>query len=131
MRITLLPHHLLCTQSYSGKGYDDTFVENMNRITQKLRTEEQTPVDIVFSTDSLCLCCPNKIKEGQCKDDGKVLLYDAKVVQYFHLEEKTYIYQDITREIRENMTPEMLHDICGNCNWYPVSACRRVLTGEP
>ncbi|WP_328223074.1 DUF1284 domain-containing protein [Faecalicatena contorta] len=65
MRITLRPHHLLCTQSYSGKGYDDTFVENMNRITQKLRTEEQTPVDIVFSTDSLCLCCPNKRRTMQ------------------------------------------------------------------
>ena len=131
MRITLRPHHLLCTQSYSGKGYDDAFVENMNRITAKLRSEEATPVDIIFSTDSLCSCCPKKISEGHCSDNCKVLRYDAKVTEYFHLEEKTYIYQDITRKIREQMTPEMLEDICKGCGWYPVSACKKILTGQP
>ncbi|MDD7224175.1 MAG: DUF1284 domain-containing protein, partial [Lachnospiraceae bacterium] len=30
--ITLRPHHLLCTQGYSGKGYSDDFVENMDKI---------------------------------------------------------------------------------------------------
>lgn len=125
----LRPHHLLCTQSYSGKGYDDAFVKNMNQITERLRKEEHTSIDIVFSTDDLCAHCPNMLGPDQCKDNPKVKAYDAKVIEYFHLEEKTYIYQDITKEIRESMTPEMLRDICGNCGWYPVSACRKVLTG--
>lgn len=123
----LRPHHLLCTQSYSGKGYDDAFVQNMNQLVAKLRTEEQTPVEIVFHSDELCSCCPNRTDNNLCKDNQKVTSYDKKVTEYFDIEAKTYIYQDITRKIRENMTPEMLEDICGNCEWYPVSACRRVL----
>lgn len=125
----LRPHHLLCTQSYSGKGYSDAFVEQMNALTQKLRTEEATPIELVFSTDDLCKCCPHMQDVDLCDTNEKVKSYDEKVVKYFHLEEKTYIYQEITREIREKMTPEMLEDICGNCGWYPVSACRKVLAG--
>lgn len=34
--ITLRPHHLLCTQAYSGKGYDEAFVRNMDRVTESL-----------------------------------------------------------------------------------------------
>ena len=123
----LRPHHLLCTQSYSGKGYDDAFVKNMNQIVKKLRSEESIPVEITFSTDDLCAHCPNMLRENLCKDNKKVTSYDKKVTEYFHIEEKTYIYQDITRKIREKMTPEILEDICGNCSWYPVSACRKVL----
>ncbi len=126
----LRPHHLLCTQSYSGKGYDAAFVDNMNQITRRLRTEKSTPVEVVFSDDDLCACCPNRLENGFCKDNEKVISYDKKVIQYFHIEEKTYIYQELAREIREKMTPEMLASICGDCEWYPISACRRVLCGE-
>lgn len=126
----LRPHHLLCTQSYSGKGYSDEFVKNMNLLTEKFRSEECTPVEIVFSTDDLCSCCPHMLGTDLCESNENVKRYDAKVIEYFHLEEKTYIYQDITRRIREEMTPEMLKDICGGCSWYPVSACRRILAGE-
>ena len=45
----------------------------------------------------------------------------------FNIEEKTYIYQDITQKIRERMTPGLLDAICRGCEWYPVSACKRVL----
>ena len=127
----LRPHHLLCTQSYSGKGYDSAFVENMDQIVEKLRNEEHTPVEIIFSSDDLCACCPNMEGENLCKDNIKVTSYDKKVTEYFHIEEKNYIYQDITREIREKMTPAILKDICGDCEWYPVSACRQILCGGP
>ena len=30
MSIVLRPHHLLCTQGYSGHGYSEAFVEHMN-----------------------------------------------------------------------------------------------------
>lgn len=122
----LRPHHLLCTQSYSGKGYNNAFVENMNQIVAELRENEATPVEIVFSTDDLCAYCPNMLETNLCKEQDKVKDYDQKVIDYFHIEEKIYLYQDITRKIRAEMTPEMLKDICGNCEWYPTSACKRI-----
>ena len=32
----LRPHHLMCTQSYAGKGYDEDFVKVMDKITYEL-----------------------------------------------------------------------------------------------
>ena len=128
--MVMRPHHLLCTQGYSGKGYSAEFVQNMSCWVEKLRGEKDFRVKITFSTDELCSCCPQKKGEGLCADDEKVLSYDRKMVEYFHLEEKEYIYQDLIREIDEKMTPEILEDICGNCSWYPISACRKNITGE-
>lgn len=61
----LRPHHLLCTQGYSGKGYSEDFVENM---------------DIV-------------------------------------VEDINYI--------KENITEEIMDDICGSCEWYSISHCKK------
>ena len=124
MGIKLRPHHLLCTQGYSGKGYSDGFVEHMNEIVAMLRREEPTVIDLTFSTDTLCSCCPHMQAVDNCETNEKVKRYDRKVVEYFQLEEKEYIYQELVKQIRENITPEMLEDICEGCNWYPISACR-------
>ena len=129
MELKLRPHHLLCTQGYSGKGYDDAFVANMDEVVHRLRTEEKTPVRLVFSTDELCSCCPNKLGEDRCKTNEKVKTFDARTAECFHLEEKTYIYQDLVREIRKTATPEMMDYICGECEWYPISYCKKNVTG--
>ena len=75
--ITMRPHHLLCTQGYSGKGYSDNFVRNMTEIVTVLRSDPNAMVNIRFTTDDLCRCCPAKLTDGVCKDDDKVLRYDA------------------------------------------------------
>ena len=112
MGIKLRPHHLLCTQGYSGKGYSEEFVE-------------PTLIDLTFSTDTLCGACPNMKAVDNCETNEKVKRYDRKVVEYFQLEEKEYVYQELVKQIREHITPEMLEDICDGCSWYPISACRK------
>lgn len=125
MSIKLRPHHLLCTQGYSGKGYSNEFVENMNRVVRRLRTEEATEVTLVFSTDDLCAYCPSMEGTDLCSTQEKVKSFDRKTVEYFHLEEKTYIYQDIIQEIDSQMTAERMDDICEGCKWYPISSCKK------
>ena len=126
----LRPHHLLCTQGYSGKGYSSEFVENMNQITRKLRSREPVKVRLTCPTDDLCAKCPNMLGTDLCSTNDKVKRFDRKVMEYFHLEEKEYIYQELVEKIREKMTPQMLSDICDGCSWYPVSACREKILGE-
>jgi hypothetical protein len=46
--IKLRPHHLLCTQGYSGKGYDEKFVLNMTYLTARMREDPELKVQIVF-----------------------------------------------------------------------------------
>jgi len=126
----LRPHHLLCTQGYSGKGYNDAFVKNMTAVTNCLRNGEDITVDIVFITDDICKCCPNRIGSGLCKDNDKVTCFDDKVIRYFGLKEKRYIYRELVRQINAKMTSAMLQDICAGCSWYPVSACRKNILGS-
>jgi len=125
--VKLRPHHLLCTQGYSGKGYDEEFVKNMTAITTVLRTQPRAEVDITFSSDDICEKCPKRLGEGVCESQDRVERFDRKVVEYFGIEEKSYVYQDIVSEINARMTSEMMDDICGECSWYAISACRRVI----
>jgi len=127
--LKLRPHHLLCTQGYSGKGYSDEFVENMTAITNLLRGEESVTINIVFSTDDICVKCPLMLGEDLCEDQPKVKRLDKKIVEYFDLAEKSYIYQDIIREINDKMTTAMMDDICAECSWYAVSACKKRIVG--
>ena len=121
--IHLRPHHLLCTQGYSGKGYDEKFVAHMNEVVHELRNGPGTRIMLTFSTDTLCSCCPHKEGEDLCDTQEKVKRYDRKTVEYFGLEEKEYDYQALIREIDAKATPEMLADICRDCCWFPISAC--------
>lgn len=123
--LKLRPHHLLCTQGYSGKGYDSDFVTNMDKVVNELRNVPGTKIQLVFDTDDLCIDCPNKLGENLCKTQEKVAHFDGATVRYFGLEEKEYVYQDIIDEIDHKITEEMLADICGNCEWYPISSCRK------
>ena len=131
MSIVLRPHHLLCTQGYSGKGYDNDFVAHMTDVVHQLRDVPGTTIRLTFSTDTLCSCCPNKLGEDLCDTQEKVKRYDAKTVEYFGLEEKEYVYQDLIRAIDAKATPEILADICRDCCWFPVSACCKNICEGP
>ncbi len=125
--IRLRPHHLLCTQGYSGKGYSDDFVSGMSAITDRLRNEPDIEIEITFSSDNICSACPSKLGEGLCADDDKVLRYDAAVRDILKLKEKRYSYHELIRRLDEYLNgcedDKRLRSICGDCNWYPVSAC--------
>ncbi len=125
--IRLRPHHLLCTQGYSGKGYSTEFVQNMSAIVHSLRNVPGTRIRLVFGSDSLCAHCPHHTAWTTCaKHRKKVSRFDRKTVEYFDLHEGEYVYQDLIRAIDAQMTPAMLEDICRGCAWYPVSACKRI-----
>ena len=130
IRPKLRPHHLLCTQGYSGKGYDSDFVENMTAITTHLRNDKDAVVEIVFSTDDICSKCPRMIGDDLCDRNDKVKRFDKKVITYFGIKEKSYIYQDIISEINANMNSSMMDDICSDCEWYPISSCKKNILGD-
>ncbi|WP_022761836.1 DUF1284 domain-containing protein [Butyrivibrio sp. AD3002] len=127
--IKLRPHHLLCTQGYSGKGYSEGFVSNMDIVTKRLRNNSDEKVEIIFTTDCLCSDCPSKVSEGVCKTDEKVQRFDKRVIDALGLKEGVYSYQELITKLDEHLgsgkEDELLKAICGDCEWYPVSACWR------
>ena len=132
--IRLRPHHLLCTQGYSGKGYSDDFVSGMSAVTDRLRNDPEVEIEITFSSDNICTACPAKLGEGLCADDAKVLRYDAAVRDILDLEEKRYSYHELIRRLDEYLNAceddKRLRIICGDCNWYLVSACSKNIREE-
>lgn len=126
--IKLRPHHLLCTQGYSGKGYSKEFVENMTEIV-KLIKNEKVQVQLIFSEDDICSKCPNLSENNICKSDT-VNIIDNKVIKYFELEEKIYEYESLIRYIKSHITKEIMDDICRNCEWYSISKCKKRMLVE-
>ena len=122
----LRPHHLLCTQSYEGKGYSKEFIDNMNKSIELLRYKKGFKVKIQSVLDDLCTSCPNN--EGKiCSTENKVRTMDEKVLKYFGLGEDTYVYEDVINLIQEKITVEILEDICGKCEWYKYGMCQRLI----
>lgn len=128
--INIRPHHLLCTQGYSGNGYDKQFVKNMDDIVGKLRYEDDTLVKITFSGDDICSKCPNITCNNICVTDQKVKKIDQKVIKYFGIEQKIYKYWDLVNYIKKNMTAEKMDDICSDCKWYKISNCKNVFCNK-
>lgn len=148
--MNLRPHHLLCSQGYSGKGYDSKFIDNMTCYVRQMRTDPDFLVRITLGTDALCSACPNRRDADDasqpaawcaddashpaawCVDDEKVLSYDKKVFELLDLADgKVYSYQDLIRRLDRLMNEEKFESICGNCSWYPISACREnVFSGK-
>lgn len=127
----LRPHHLLCCQGYEGMGYSEDFVANMDDVTRRLRDETEQEVELVLFTDDTCAHCPKMLAPGVCEDDDTVLDYDRKVMEAFGLEGGHHRYADLMRDIRNKVTPVVFEGICGECAWYPVSACREQILGIP
>lgn len=125
--IRLRPHHLMCTQAYSGKGYSANFVTHMDNVVAQLRENQTIEIQLVASTDDLCAHCPNMLGPDQCQENKWVKDRDQKVLDLFHLTEGPCLYHTVTEQIRREMTPERLQALCGDCSWYSVSACRKVL----
>ena len=98
---------------------------HVSRLSSTVRNPQRnTRVRIVFSTDDICAACPNKIRDGVCLDDDKVLSYDKMVRERFGVGEKDYDYGALIAEIDKMITPEIMDEICGSCRWYAESACR-------
>jgi hypothetical protein len=72
---TLRPHHALCALFFEGKGYSQTFVDNMTTFL----ADSSQMLQITAGCDTLCMACPNNFN-GLCSDAAKVSLFDQRTV---------------------------------------------------
>ena len=128
------PHHLLCLQTWAGRGYSEAFTENMNRIAAKLREHPEEPVTLAAGADDICAGCPNLLADGRCRSEEKVHSYDAAV--RFLLENAATDqpvnrndlpprpYRELDLQVRASFGISPVPGICGDCEWYDL--CREV-----
>ena len=115
--IRLRAHHGMCLYYFKGKGYSDTFVENMCRYKELLENDDPV-IELTAATDDLCPVCPHNHGE-LCDTAAKVLNYDKDVLELCGLYEGEKLsYRDFSTMIKSKIIePGKRPKICGNCQW--------------
>lgn len=127
--IKLRPHHLLCFQSYIGKGYSCEFADNMDLIARELKDNPENKVMIVKGKDDVCIKCPN-LKSNLCIDADKVDKIDLGVLSHLGIIYKEYSYKSLVKSIYTNISKSDFDKICSNCEWYEEGMCKDILRSK-
>lgn len=122
--IKLRPHHLMCITFFKGKGYSESFVDNMANIISTLKDDE-TKILLTKDVDDVCAHCP-KNSNSLCADEPKSKTYDKKVLSLLGLDDYFLDPQPIPYSILGHLTEKFIlskghrEKICGDCEWSPI-----------
>ncbi|MGE5482822.1 MAG: DUF1284 domain-containing protein [Bacteroidota bacterium] len=128
--ISLRGHHLICLQTFAGRGYDRDFVTNMEEIVRSLRARPDQEVRLLAGCDSVCSCCPSK-SGGLCRSGGelaeaRVSRKDRLVLGMIGVSPGAVLpFALVDARIRHvlRQDPE-LKQVCGGCEWWDICRAR-------
>jgi len=123
MEYRLRGHHLICLQFYKGEGYNDDFVENLDKV---VKSWQKNPVKVVDFADDVCQKCPF-LKEEKCtykkgeKEIGRIdkLAFKLLKVKFGDKVEKKTIEEKIPMIIKV-----WRKKACQDCDWKKVCETR-------
>lgn len=113
----LRPHHLLCLQTFVGRGYSEEFVEHMTFVKRQLAADPLTPITLVSGADDPCAHCPNCVG-GQCTSEKPALfdrLVEKKLAVLPCCREPVPVLEGLPNELR--ITENLLAACCPGCEW--------------
>jgi len=116
--LRLRHHHLLCTRTFGGRGYDQRFVANMEEVVSNLRCSDDLIVTVGMSCDDICSQCPNAVR-GLCKDHVSVLEKDRSAALFLDLPERgSFSAGPLLRGVEERLRGlDDIRLVCGECEW--------------
>jgi hypothetical protein len=116
--VRLRHHHLLCTRTFGGRGYDYRFVANMEEVVENLRSPEGLAVRIGVGCDDICAHCPNAVR-GLCKDHDSVVEKDRSAALFLDLpDEGTFQAGPLLERVEERLLSlDDIRLVCGECEW--------------
>ena len=120
--VRLRPHHGLCLQFFTGKGYSSGFVENMKAVCAKLEANPHTKIVLCAGPDDLCKACPHNLPGG-CRSGSKPARYDEKCLSACGFSIGDDISWDQFQEkLRDSALKcgENFARICSDCVWFSV-----------
>ena len=109
-------------QGFQGYGYNQVFVNNMDKIIRNINSNPGLEIEIITKCDVICACCPHNVK-GICqkKPDSaqKVREMDLFVLRKLELKRGTKVRAKDTFALvnaRLSNTSD-IESICGDCEW--------------
>lgn len=123
--LTLRFHHLLCLPLFEGKGYSDSFSQNMGKI-KKIAETTKEQIRFICDFDSVCRSCPNKSESGCLLNEGKDKIEekDARIAGL--LDVKSGFETDYKTALglaAEKIHKDEFDELCGQCRWYKAGVC--------
>lgn len=130
-KFAIRPHHLLCMQGYSGKGYDKGFVANMDMIVGTLRSNPETKIRLLADCDNICKACPHqkmigdtpKCMEKDEADNTSKMTREKAMLDFLGLIENEvyeigYLFDLVNLKIQTKAKAEEI--FCDNCMWLDI-----------
>jgi hypothetical protein len=120
-KIYLRPHHGLCIQYYTGRGYNEEFTTNMDYITDVLKGNPAQEIVLRTGADVLCECCPH-YQEGACRTEEKAAGYDSKCLSLSGFHDGQHLTWGLFKKALadEIIKKSALKDVCGDCVWFSL-----------
>lgn len=128
----LRAHHLLCILGFRGLGYDEKFIQEMERVVQRIKEHPDLEIEVIKECDDICSACPFNV-EGFCKNEAiggeeKVKEKDRRIAEKLDFEIKNLVtIKEILNLIKEKIKPSDLSIICGDCPWLKMGYCEEGL----
>lgn len=117
-KIQLRPHHILCLSLFEGKGYNEEFTENIQKILDNFENFQ-----IVSCADDICACCPNNV-EGKCSlGEDDVRSKDIHACNGLNLQYGDVSVETINQKLAM-LTKTDFEACCKTCRWYKRNVCR-------
>lgn len=122
------PHHFLCTLGFEGKGYSSGFVKNYNKISETLKDDPNTEIEVVEFLDDICGACPKRKDELHCTSQDQIALLDARHKDALGIKIGDHLtWAQAKALIRSNITLKKFHHICDGCEWKELGVCESAL----
>ena len=116
----LRPHHLLCLQSFIGKGYSSEFVRNMAEIADQLNDNPDQSIRIVRHEDDICAACPHRMTDHVCDHHEITEAIDRRFLSWLQLKDDQCCYSKVTERLDDAFSSVILRAVCIDCQWIDV-----------
>jgi hypothetical protein len=116
-------HHLICLRFFSGEGYDESFIHNLNKIRHS--TEDEDTI-ISSGADDVCRSC-SFLKDGKCmyddNADEEIRVMDSKALMLLGLSPGDKVkWAELKGRVYKIFS--QWHSLyCKECDWQ--SACEK------
>jgi hypothetical protein len=123
--LRIRPHHLLCICLYTGKGYDEAFVDHMDHLVGWFGNDPDAAFRLVMDSDDVCSACPNLTAQRMCAlGECDIRRKDRIVLETLGLcGNNIYPYADTIAWIKLKVTREVFDACCGDCRWHRAEIC--------
>ena len=129
--ISLRSHHLVCMQSFIGKGYSVDFINNFSKIMRFLTSNPDDDIIMITNKcDDICKRCPNIMNNNKCKDEEYTLQLDSVYYKVLNLSTvQYYSWNRIKYLVSMNLKSNTFKNTCNACQWFDI--CSKKLAGAP